>query len=179
MICNLPMNSALQSTPGISVTFLLSYIAGSRRQGGSILAQLDSIREYQDEFNAKTHQLQEVEGRLQHLQVRHRHNHSFVLLNFSLSKRVMGLDDTVLNISSLQSNWDRYNKVKQEYTRRSHELEMCRQRLQHSSHYQQQEEVNALQNTISESEWGVTVRREQTIIFKKSHWLDDGYDWED
>ncbi|KAK3869016.1 hypothetical protein Pcinc_025643 [Petrolisthes cinctipes] len=89
---------------------------GSRRQGGSILAQLDSIREYHDEFNTKRQRLQDVERKLQHL----------------------------------QRNWDQYNKVKQEYTRRSHELEMCRQRLQHSSHYQQQEEVNGLQNTIKE-----------------------------
>nr|XP_045609046.1 structural maintenance of chromosomes protein 2-like [Procambarus clarkii] len=41
---------------------------GSRRQGNSILAQLDSLREYQDELTAKTQQLRQVEQQLNHLQ---------------------------------------------------------------------------------------------------------------
>ena len=35
---------------------------------------------------------------------------------------------------------------------RSHELEMCQQRVQQSSHYQQQEEVNAMEAEMQEQE---------------------------
>lgn len=89
---------------------------GARRQGGSILAQLDSFREYEDELSAKTQRLQHVEQQLQHL----------------------------------QKNADKYLKAKQQYTLRFHELQLCNQRIQQSTHYQQQEEVNALENTIKE-----------------------------
>ncbi|MPC64865.1 hypothetical protein E2C01_058987 [Portunus trituberculatus] len=42
---------------------------GSRKQGGSILTQLDSMREFQNELNTKTKQLDEVKQELHHLQV--------------------------------------------------------------------------------------------------------------
>ncbi|ROT64973.1 putative structural maintenance of chromosomes protein 2 isoform X2 [Penaeus vannamei] len=89
---------------------------GARRQGGSVLAQLDAIREYQDALNEKIQQLQQVEQQLQHL----------------------------------QRNADKYQSVKQQYMLRSHELELCQQRIQQSSHYQQQEEVNALEEVMKE-----------------------------
>ncbi|XP_047490218.1 structural maintenance of chromosomes protein 2-like [Penaeus chinensis] len=89
---------------------------GARRQGGSVLAQLDAIREYQDALNEKVQQLHQVEQQLQHL----------------------------------QRNADKYQSVKQQYMLRSHELELCQQRIQQSSHYQQQEEVNALEEVMKE-----------------------------
>ncbi|KAG0712441.1 Structural maintenance of chromosomes protein 2 [Chionoecetes opilio] len=89
---------------------------GARRQGGSILAQLDSMREFHNELNTKTQRLEEVKQQL------HR----------------------------LQKNADKYASVKQEYTFRSHELEMCRQRIEHSTHYQHQEEIRALEDTMNE-----------------------------
>ncbi|XP_042207391.1 structural maintenance of chromosomes protein 2-like, partial [Homarus americanus] len=88
----------------------------ARRQGGSILAQLDSLHEYHHELTAKTQQLQQVEQQLKHL----------------------------------QRNAEKYLSVKQQFTLRSHELQLCQQRMQQSSHYQQQGEVNALENTMKE-----------------------------
>ncbi|XP_071521625.1 structural maintenance of chromosomes protein 2 [Panulirus ornatus] len=89
---------------------------GARRQGSSVLAQLDSIHEYHEELTAKTKQLQQVEQHLHHL----------------------------------QRNADKYSSVKQQYTLRSHELQLCQQRIQQSTHYQQQEEVNALEKMMKD-----------------------------
>uniref|UniRef100_A0A0P4WHI6 Structural maintenance of chromosomes protein n=1 Tax=Scylla olivacea TaxID=85551 RepID=A0A0P4WHI6_SCYOL len=89
---------------------------GSRKQGGSILAQLDSMREFQNELNMKTKQLDEVKQQLHHL----------------------------------QRNADKYASVKQEYTLRSHELQLCRQRIEQSTHYQHQEEIKALEEIMTE-----------------------------
>lgn len=89
---------------------------GSRKQGGSILVQLDSMREFQNELNVKTKQLEEVKQQLHHL----------------------------------QRNAGKYASVKQEYTLRNHELQLCRQRIEQSTHYQHQEEIKALEETINE-----------------------------
>ncbi|XP_064086930.1 structural maintenance of chromosomes protein 2-like [Macrobrachium nipponense] len=89
---------------------------GARRQGSSILAQLDAAWEFQEKLNQKSQELQNVEQELR----------------------------------KLQTNAEKYNSVKQQHSMKSHELNMCRQRLQQSQHYQQQEEVTALENTMKE-----------------------------
>ncbi|XP_050696445.1 structural maintenance of chromosomes protein 2-like [Eriocheir sinensis] len=91
---------------------------GARKQGGSILAQLDAVREFHNELNTKTQQLDQVKKQLQHL----------------------------------QRYADKFASVKQEYTKRSHELQMCRQRLEQSTHHQHQEEVKNLEDTMNECE---------------------------
>ncbi|XP_076058324.1 structural maintenance of chromosomes 2 [Oratosquilla oratoria] len=91
---------------------------GSRRQGGSILAQLDAVKEYQDQLNHKSQELANVEQQLHYL----------------------------------QRNAEQYSNLKQQYTLRAHELELCKQRLQQTTHFQQEEEVKALEQTMVECE---------------------------
>lgn len=89
---------------------------GARRQGNSILAQLDAMWEFQNQLNQKSQELRYVEDQLRHL----------------------------------QANSEKYNSVKQQHELKSHELNMCRQRLQQGQHYQQQEDVNALEKVMKE-----------------------------
>lgn len=60
-----------------------------------------------------------------------------------------------------QRNCAKYEEVRRQFDLRSHEVGLCRQRLQQGSHFQLQEDVNALQATIGE----------HNITVKKSSWL--------
>lgn len=48
-------------------------------------------------------------------------------------------------------NADQYRRIKGQFDLQSHELELCRQRLQHTSHFQIAKDVNQLQQTMGKS----------------------------
>ena len=47
----------------------LSHSQGARRQGGSILAQLDAMSEFTDKLHSKSKELAKIEQQLSNLQV--------------------------------------------------------------------------------------------------------------
>ncbi|KAB7504389.1 Structural maintenance of chromosomes protein 2, partial [Armadillidium nasatum] len=60
-------------------------------------------------------------------------------------------------LQHFQKNANQYSNVKQQYDLRHHELQLCQQRLQQTTHYQLKEEVENLQKVMKECE--ETVKR--------------------
>ena len=48
----------------------------------------------------------------------------------------------------LQKNAHAFSEIKQQYDLKAHDLHLCKERLQHTTHFQHQEDAKNLENTI-------------------------------